>query len=65
MSAKSVILMTKKSKEVTFKKTKKNFKLIILMLLKYLFLKKNRMVHRIHLNTLLDTTIMMLLDRCL
>ena len=65
MSAKSVILMTKKSKEVTFKKTKKNFKLIILMLLKYLFLKKNRMVHIIHLNTLMDTTIMMLLDRCL
>ena len=33
-----------------------------LMLIKYKFLKKNHMVQRIYLNTLLDTMIMMLLD---
>ena len=33
-----------------------------LMLIKYQFLKKNHMVQKIHLNTLLDTMIMMLFD---
>ena len=34
-----------------------------LMSIKYLFLKKNHMAQEIHLNTLLDTMIIMLLDR--
>ena len=33
-----------------------------LMLMKYQFLKNNHMAQRIHLNTLLDTMIMVLLD---
>ena len=33
-----------------------------LMFIKYYFLKKNRMVQRIHLDTLLDTMRMTLLD---
>ena len=35
-----------------------------LMLMKYKSLKKNRMVQKIYLNTLLDAMIMMLLDHC-
>ena len=35
---------------------------MILILIKYQFLKKNHMAQIIHLNTLLDTMIMMLLD---
>ena len=36
-----------------------------LMLMKYQFLKKNHVAQRMHLNTLLDIMIMMLLDLCL
>ena len=62
MSRKGVNFDDKKLKEVTFPKIKKYFKSIILMLIKHYFLKKNHMVHRIHLNTLLDTMIMMVVD---
>ena len=37
---------------------------MILMLIKYQFLKKNNMVNIIHLKTLLDIMITMLLDHC-
>ena len=45
----------------TKRKTKKYLIQMILMLIKYQFLKKN-MAKIIHLNTLLDKMIMMLLD---
>ena len=43
-------------------KIKKKQRLMVLMLIKYQFLKKNHIVQEIHLNILLDTVIMMLLD---
>ena len=54
----------KKFKKSDFYKNKQLIRIeITLMLIKYEFLKKNHMVQKIHLNTLLDTMIMMLLDR--
>ena len=51
------------NKKVTFtKKTKKYLIQMILMLIKYWSLKKKHMANIIHLNTLLDIMIMMLLD---
>ena len=53
----------KKFKKSDFYKNKQLIRIeITLMLIKYEFLKKNHMVQKIHLNTLLDTMIMMLLD---
>ena len=51
-----------KNKKNDIYKTKKKQRLMVLMLIKYQFLKKNHIVQEIHLNILLDTMIMMLLD---
>ena len=62
MNTKNMNFEDKKIKKVTFTKTKKYFRMIILMLIKYKFLKKNHIAQRMLLNTLLDMMIMMLLD---
>ena len=63
MSGKSVSFDDKKIKRSDFYKNKKVFQIDNIDANKYQFLKKNLMIHRIHLNTLLDTMITMLLDR--
>ena len=45
-----------------YNKNKKKLIQMIVMLIKYQYLKKNNMVNIIHLSTLLDIMIMMLLD---
>ena len=63
MSTKSVNFDDKKvKKKVNFTKTKKYFRQMTLMLIKYQFLKKNHTVQRMRLYALLDIMIMMLLD---
>ena len=62
MSGKNINFDDKKIKEVTFTKTKKHFRQMTLMLVKYKFLKKNHKTQRMRLNTLSDIMIMMLLD---
>ena len=62
MNTKNMNFEDKKIKKVTFTKTKKYFRMIILMLIKYKFLKKNHIAQRMLLNTLSDMMIMMLLD---
>ena len=62
MSTKSISFDDKKIKKVNFTKTKRYFRQTTLILIKYQFLKKNHVAPRMHLNTLLDTMIMMLLD---
>ena len=62
MNTKNINFEDKKIKKVTFTKTKKYFRMIILMLIKYKFLKKNHIAQRMLLNTLSDMMIMMLLD---
>ena len=62
MNTKNINFEDKKIKKVTFTKTKKYFRMIILMLIKYKFLKKNHVAQRMLLNTLSDMMIMMLLD---
>ena len=57
MSGNSINFTNKKIKKSDFYKNKQ-----ILMLIKYLSLKKNNMANIIHLNTLLGIMIMMLLD---
>ena len=52
----------KKSKKANFTKIKKYFEQMILMLVKYKFLKKNDTAKRMHVNTLLDIMITTLLD---
>ena len=64
MSGKNINFDDKKSKKVSFTKTKKYIVLTTLMLIIYYFLKKNHMVIKILLNTSLDTMIMILLDHC-
>ena len=61
MSGKNINFEDKK-KKVTFTKTKKHFRQIKLLLVKYKFLKKNSTAQSMHLNILLDIMIMMLLD---
>ena len=62
MNPKNINFDDNKIKKVTFtKKAKKYLTQIILMLIKYYFLKKNHMAKIIHLYTLLDIMIMMLL----
>ena len=61
MNTKNINFEDKKIKKVTFTKTKKCFRMIILMLIKYKFLKKNHIAQRMLLNTLSDMMIMMLL----
>ena len=63
MSKKNINFDDKYIKKVNFTKTKKHFRQMILMLMKYQFLKKNHMVQRMRLNTLLDIMIMILLSR--
>ena len=62
MSEKNVRFGYKKNKKSDFYKNKKVNKIDDIDVNKYQFLKKNHMVQRIHLNTLLDTMIKMLLD---
>ena len=63
MSTKNINFDNKKIKKSDFyKKTKKYLIQMILMLIKYWSLKKKHMANIIHLNTLLDIMIMMLLD---
>ena len=59
MSGKSVNFDNKKLRRSGFYKNKKVFQIDA----NKMFLKKNHVVHKIDLNTLLDTVIMMLLDR--
>ena len=66
MNPKNINFDDKKIKKVTFtKKAKKYLTQIILMLIKYHFLKKNHMEKIICLYTLLDIMIMMLLNHYL
>ena len=64
MNKNNINFSDKKIKKSDFnkKKSKKYLTLMILMLIKYQSLKKNNMVKIIHLYTLLDIMIMMLLD---
>ena len=60
MSGKNMNFGDKKMKKSDFYKNKKI--LMILMLIKYQFLKKNHAAQKEHLNTLFDIMTMMLLD---
>ena len=62
MSEKNINFNDKKIKKAPFIKTKYYTVLTTLMLIIYLFLKKNHMVIKIRLNTLLDIMIKTLLD---
>ena len=61
MSRKGVNFDDKKRSD--FSKNKKVLQINNIDVNKHYFLKKNHMAHRIHLNTLLDTMIMMIVDR--
>ena len=62
MGGKSVNFDYKKIKRSDFYMNKKVANIDYIDVNKILFLKKNHMAQKIHLNTLLDTMIMMLLD---
>ena len=62
MSTKNINFDEKKIKKINFSKRKKKLIQMILMLIRYQFLKKNHTANIIHLNTVLDIMIMMLLD---
>ena len=62
MSGKNMNFGDKKIKKSNFYKNKKVIRINNIDVNKIFFLKKNHMVQKIHLNTLLDTMIMMLLD---
>ena len=59
------MLPTKKIKTSNFYKNKKVFQTDYIDVHKLLVSKKKHMAQRIHLNTLLDSMIMTLLDHCL
>ena len=62
MSGKNMNFGDKKIQKSNFYKNKKVIRIDNIDVNKIFFLKKNHMVQKIHLNTLLDTMIMMLLD---
>ena len=63
MSGKSINFDNKNIKKSEFYKKKKLLKIEALMLIKYLSLKKNHIVQKMLLNTLLDTLIIMKLSQ--
>ena len=62
MSGKNINFNDKKIKKAAFTNAKRQILLKTLMLIIYQFLKKNHMVIKTRLNTLLDTMIMIILD---
>ena len=62
MRGKNINFEDKKASKSNFYKNQKLFNILDLDVIKILVSKKNHMVQKIHLNTLLDIMMMMLLD---